>query len=165
MGNTKPARKPPRAAGSRRTVRVFLIHGRDELNLLRLKEMLRDRFRLELVLLNDKPPRGQAIIEKFERHAATADFAIALMTPDDQVEFEKESYRQARPNVHFELGWAYRNLGRSRVCILVKKGTHLPSNLHGINRIDFVESVLEVTHLVESELEAAGIIKYVARAS
>lgn len=45
------------------------------------------------------------------------------------------------------------------------KGTSLPSNLHGINRIDFEESVHEVAHQLEAELELAGIIRYTARAS
>jgi len=164
MDRVNQSRKPPRAAGSRRP-KVLVIHGRDELNLLRLKDMLRDHFHLIPVLLSDQPARGHTIIEKFEEQAAAVDFAIALMTPDDQVEFEKKRYRQARPNVHFELGWIYRCLGRPRVCILVMKGTILPSNLHGINRIDFEQSVHEVAHQLESELESAGIIKYAARAS
>ena len=87
------------------------------------------------------------------------------MTPDDLVEFEEHRYRQARPNVYFELGWAYRYLGRSRVCILVKKGTQMPSDLHGINRLDFEKNVMEVAHQLQSELESSGIIKFVARAS
>jgi predicted nucleotide-binding protein len=143
----------------------LVIHGRDELNLLRLKELLRDRLGLELVLLSDRPARGHTIIEKFEHEAATADFAIALMTPDDLVEFEKKRYCQARPNVHFEIGWAYCYLGRSRVCILVMKGTHIPSNLDGINRVEFEKSVNEAAHQLECELESAGIIKFAARAS
>jgi predicted nucleotide-binding protein len=164
MEKMNQGRKPARAAGSRRS-KVLVIHGRDELNLLRLKELLRDRFHLVPVLLNDQPARGHTIIEKFEEQAAAVDFAIALMTPDDQVQFEKKRYRQARTNVHFELGWIYRCLGRPRVCILVMKGTNLPSDLHGINRIDFGESVHEVAHQLESELESAGILRYTARAS
>jgi predicted nucleotide-binding protein len=165
MDNPKHVRKPPRAAGSRRPRKVLLIHGRDELNLFRLKEMVRDRFRLAPVLLNEEPGRGHTIIEKWEHQAAIADFAIVLMTPDDVVEFQKKRYPQARPNVLFELGWAYRHLGRARVCILVKKGMHMPSNLQGINRLEFEESVKEVTDKLESELEAAGIIRLPARAS
>jgi predicted nucleotide-binding protein len=165
MQSTRHVRKPPRAMSSRRPRKVLLIHGRDELNLLRLKEILRARFHLEVVLLSDEPARGHTIIEKFEKQAAVVDFAIALMTPDDLVEFEKERYRQARPNVHFEVGWAYRELGRSRVCILVMKGTHMPSDLDGINRVEFEKSVHEVAHQLESELESAGIITFPARAS
>jgi predicted nucleotide-binding protein len=164
MDNVKHGRKPAKAA-LRRPKRVLVIHGRDELNLLRLKELLRDRLRLELVLLNDKPARGQTIIEKFEQQAATADFAVALMTPDDLVQFEKKRYFQARPNVHLEIGWAYCYFGRARVCILAMRGTHIPSNLGGINRVEFEKSVNEVAHQLECELESAGIIRFAARAS
>ena len=163
MDKTKHVRKQPRATSSR-PPKVLVIHGRDERNLFRLKDILL-HFHLEVILLDDNPPRGRTIIEKFEQLAATAAFAIVLMTPDDVVHFKRKRYRQARPNVHIELGWAYRHLGRSRVCILAMKGTILPSNLHGINRIDFEKSVNEVAHQLVSELESAGIIKYVARAS
>jgi predicted nucleotide-binding protein len=166
MENTNPklVRKPPKATASRRLRKVLLIHGRDELNLLRLKEIL-SRFDLALVLLRDRPAHSHTIIEKFEQEAEAADFAIALMTPDDFVEFDGKRYHQARPNVHFEIGWAYCYFGRSRVCILVKKGTDLPSNLHGINRLDFTESVHEVAPQLVTEMASAGIIRYAARAS
>ena len=165
MNKPKHVRKPPRASSSHRRRRVLVVHGRDDLNLLLLKELLRDRLHLKLLLLDDEPALGRTIIEKFEQHAALADFAIVLMTPDDLVEFQETRYRQARPNVYFELGWAYRYLGRSRVCIVVKKGTQMPSDLQGINRLDFEKSVMEVAHQLQSELEFAGIMKFVARAS
>jgi hypothetical protein len=45
------------------------------------------------------------------------------------------------------------------------KGTHIPSNLDGINRVEFEKSVNEAAHQLECELESAGIIKFAARAS
>jgi predicted nucleotide-binding protein len=157
MDKTKQAGKPQKAGGLRGRNDVLIIHGHDKLNLLLLKELLRDHLHLKFVLLNDRPGLGRTIIEMFEQDAADAGFAIVLMTPDDLVEFGKKRYRQARPNVHIELGWAFCYFGRSNVCLLVMKGTDMPSNLHGIHRIDFNESIEEVAYKLQSELESAGI--------
>lgn len=159
MGSTRRRnRKPPHPA-RRGNTKILLIHGRDELNLLRLEKLLREHSHCPLVLLSDLPPQGQTIIEKFERAARGAGFAITLLTPDDSVQFDGKKYQQARPNVTFELGWAYGRLGRSRVCILYKKGTQLPSDLHGINRIDFSENVADVWPQLQAELKSAGMLK------
>lgn len=154
MNKISRNRKPGRP--SRRKPKVLLIHGSDQLNVLLLEKLIVSLWRCTVVILNDLPGCGRTIIEKFEQEARGAIFAMALLTPDDFVRFKGRSYRQPRPNVTLELGWAYGRLGRSRVCILFKKGTHLPSDLHGVNRIDFVESVLEVSHQLQVELESTG---------
>ena len=137
---------------------VFIIHGHDELNLLRLKELLKDRWHLDPVVLSARPGAGRTLIEKFEQEAQGAAFALALMTPDDLVAVEDQGYGQARPNVTFELGWFYGRLGRARVCILLRQGTRLHSDLDGISRIEFNESVVDVMGQLENELKAAGIL-------
>ena len=100
---------------------VFIVHGHDEANLLRLQRLLKERFDLKPVILMEEPSSGQTIIEKFERAANEAAFCLVLMTPDDQVRSQHGDSAQARPNVIFELGWFYGRLGRSRVCILSKE--------------------------------------------
>jgi len=142
--------------GSSRT--VFIIHGHDELNLLRLKELLKERWQLNPVVLSGKAGKGRTLIEKFEQEAPGAVFAIALMTPDDVVAVDGQEYGQARPNVVFELGWFYGRLGRSRVCILLKEGSSIHSDLNGISRIDFQESVTETLDQLERELQEAGVL-------
>jgi predicted nucleotide-binding protein len=137
---------------------VFLIHGHDELNVLRLKELLRDRWNLEAVVLGLKPGKGRTLIEKFEEEAQRAVFALALFTPDDVVNVEGEEYSQPRPNASFELGWFYGRLGRQRVCILFKRGTRIHSDLDGISRIEFGDSILEKVDELERELLDAGIV-------
>jgi len=118
---------------------VFLIHGHDELNLLRLSKLLKDRWKLDSIVLKDKPGKGRTLIQKFEEEAPAASFAIALLSPDDVVQGTGSEYPQARPNVVFELGWFYGRLGRDRVCILLRAKTKIHSDLDGISRIDFVE--------------------------
>jgi predicted nucleotide-binding protein len=137
---------------------VFLIHGHDELNLLRLKELLRERWELEPIVLSAMAGRGRTLIEKFEQEAQSAIFAIAIMTPDDMIAGESDEYAQARPNVIFELGWFYGRLGRDRVCILLREGTAIHSDLDGIARLEFKSNVTEVAAELHRELTEAGIV-------
>ncbi len=145
----------PEPTGSRV---VFIIHGHDELNLLRLRQLLKQRWALDSVVLKEKPGKGRTLIEKFEEEAVVATFALALVTPDDVVSAADSEYPQARPNVIFELGWFYGRLGRGRVCILLGRDTKIHSDLDGISRINFLESVEEKTSEIETELKAAGLI-------
>ena len=134
--------------------KILLIHGHDELNVLRLdKALLRKGY--DVVILNEQPAQGRTIIEKFEHEASDIDYAIALVTPDDFVHKDGDQYPQARQNVIFEIGWTYAKLGRSRVIILHKQGTALPSDLDGINRIEFSDNVREVLQNIQDELEAS----------
>jgi predicted nucleotide-binding protein len=137
---------------------VFIIHGHEELNLLRLQKKLKDAWDLDSVVLKEKPGKGRTLIEKFEEEAQAATFSIALLSPDDLVTKKGEMYPQARPNVVFELGWFYGRLGRERVCILLKEGTKIHSDLDGISRIEFKDSVEEAAPQLEGELKAAGLL-------
>jgi len=137
---------------------VFIIHGHDETNLYRLKDLLKDEWDLESIILQVKPGQGRTLIEKFEQEAAGAGFAFALLTPDDTIEKADGEYAQARPNVAFELGWFYGRMGRENVAILLRKGTKIHSDLHGICRIEFTEDVTEKTLAIRDELRAAGIV-------
>lgn len=139
--------------------KIFVIHGRDELNLLRLKELLLERWQLKVIVLAKTPGKGRTLIEKFEEEAQEVAFSFALLTPDDLVETGNGNYSQARPNAVFELGWFYGRLGRNRVCILFRQGTKIHSDLDGISRVEFSDSVLEKTNEIEQELLAAGILK------
>lgn len=137
---------------------IFIVHGHDELNLLKLKEQLRNKWNLEPVVLSSKPGKGRTLIEKFEEEAKKASYAIALFTPDDIVLVKNDEYSQSRPNVIFELGWFYGRLGRQNVCILFKEGTRIHSDLNGISRIQFKETILEVINEIEAELIEAKIL-------
>lgn len=138
---------------------IFIIHGHDEVNLLRLKELLKERWGLNPYVLKAKAGKGRTLIEKFEDEAQPASYAFALLTPDDIIDKANENYAQPRPNVVFELGWFYGRLGRERVCILHKRSTKIHSDLEGITRIEFQESVNEKLMEIEQELLAAKLLK------
>lgn len=138
---------------------VFLIHGKDQLNLLKLERLLEKKWNLGVIIMKEKPGKGRTLIEKFEQEAQPATFAIALFSPDDFVQAADADYVQARPNVIFELGYFYGRLGRGRVSILLKKGTKIHSDLEGINVIHFEESVEEKVADLERELRAANLVE------
>jgi predicted nucleotide-binding protein len=110
---------------------IFIIHGHDEVNLLRFKEVLRDKWKPQPIVLMGKPGKGRTLIEKFEQEAQRAVFAFAILTPDDWVSLDEVEYAQARPNVVFELGWFFGRLRREKVCILLQRGTRIHSDLDG----------------------------------
>lgn len=161
--NTMPAVEAVSTAENRsnrppESNRVFIVHGHDEVNTLKLRELLRERFGLSPVVLNASPGRGRPTIQKFEDEAENCAFAFVLLTPDDQVETERGEYTQARPNVIFELGWFYGKLGRDRVTLLLKSGTKIHSDLEGVSRIEFSANVEERVLEIERELSAAGML-------
>lgn len=123
---------------------VFIIHGHDELNRLRLQNMLKERLDLEPIVISSKPGQSQSIIDKFEEHAKRCTFAIALFTPDDLVTQDSEKYYQARPNIIFETGWFVGRLGKERVLILLKQGTKIHSDFDGVSRVHFRDDVHDI---------------------
>ena len=137
---------------------IFIVHGHDEVNLYKLKELVRERFRLEAIVLSSEPGKGRTLIEKFEEEANRAAFAFVLLTPDDKIQKKDTDYLQARPNVIFELGWFYARLGRNNVSLLIKKGTIIHSDLNGISRIEFSNSIEEKVIEIEKELTAKNLI-------
>ncbi|MEE9455633.1 MAG: nucleotide-binding protein [bacterium] len=148
---SKTGKKPSRI--------VFIVHGHDEGNLHKLKDILIERWGLEVKLLRKRPQKSRAVLDKFEQEAEDAAFAFGLFTPDDMVENKGAKYEQPRPNVFFELGWFYGKVGRNRVCIISKEGTKIPSDLEGIARIDFKIFVNEKIEEIETELKEVGLIK------
>jgi predicted nucleotide-binding protein len=137
---------------------VFIIHGHDEINTLRLKNLLKDQFGFNSVLMKDKPGKSQSLLEKYEQIASTCSFAFSLMTPDDEITNHEQPYFQARPNVIFESGWFVGRLGVPRICLLLKKGTIVHSDIDGISRIYFNDNIEDKVIEIQRELEAVGLL-------
>jgi len=115
---------------------IFVVHGHDEsaLNIaVRVLERATDR---EVIVLREQPNSGRTLIEKFEHHAASAAFAVVLVTGDDvggpQGVVPGELHGRARQNVVFELGFFFGKLGRGRVVVLLEPGVERPSDIDGL---------------------------------
>lgn len=88
---------------------IFIVHGHDD----GLKEKVA-RFLLQLtgnepVILHEQVNAGDTIIEKLERFAATAAYAVVLATADDvgRAIATPDELPRARQNVIFELGYFF----------------------------------------------------------
>ena len=153
-------RKKDLESSIKNSKKVFIIHGHNEAKRRELETLLKSRFGLEPIVLSEQPDQGLTIIEKFEKYAAQCSYAFALFTPDDIISDGNTEYFQARPNVIFELGWFYANLGRSRVCILdqASEKSRIFSDLQGVMRVQFTNDVSEKYLDIERELRSVGII-------
>lgn len=114
--------------------RVFIVHGHDDARKHELARVLMGITGAQPIILHEQPSRGLGILEKLESYAASAGFAVALLTPDDlgRAKSEKDDAPRARQNVVFEAGYFAGRLGRGQVVLLHEAGVELPSDLHGI---------------------------------
>lgn len=89
-------------------------------------------------MLDEQPSQGNTIIEKFEKYAADADFAVTIWTADDvgNVKNAEDLQARARQNVVYEMGFFTGKLGRGKVILLHEKGVEIPSDLLGVIYIE-----------------------------
>jgi predicted nucleotide-binding protein len=118
---------------SKPTNKVFIVHGHDEAIKQTVARTLM-QLKLEPVILHERPEQGRTIIEKFERDSSDVNFAIILLTADDEGKAKAETdYKsRARQNVVFEMGCFIGKLGREKVFLLLENGVDKPGDLDGI---------------------------------
>ena len=107
---------------------------------------------------NDPPPLPSipgAAESLFQKYALIGQ---PSQTPDDEVVNISTPYKQARPNVIYEVGWFIGRLGKERVTLLLKHGTNIHSDLDGVSRIPFLDNVEDKFLDIQKELKAAKII-------
>lgn len=131
-GPTQPGNKGGRD-GQADSKRVFVVHGRDQGALAEVKQVL-SQLGLDPVVLQDMPNQGRTIIEKFEEYAQVG-FAVVVCTPDDEGKPVAENTAprpRVRQNVLLEWGYFLGELGRARVCALIKGEAEVPSDYSGV---------------------------------
>jgi predicted nucleotide-binding protein len=136
---------------------VFIVHGHNHSAKTELARIL-EHLKLQPIILHEKPNSGRTLIEKLELHSDVG-YCFVLLTPDDEGRERSSSEPlkpRARQNVVFEFGRFVGSLSRFRVCCLYSGDVELPSDLSGIARIQFRESVNEVGTGIVRELRAAG---------
>jgi predicted nucleotide-binding protein len=137
---------------------VFVVHGHDEATKTKVARFL-ERLELVPIILHERADQGQTIIEKLERNAVGASFAVVLMTPDDIGNAAKspdKAQPRARQNVLLEMGYFIAKLGRSKVCALYASGVELPSDLFGVAYTPLDDHGAWETKLAR-ELKASGL--------
>jgi predicted nucleotide-binding protein len=134
---------------------VFIVHGHDEVARLKVQNFLH-KLRLDPIVLHDERNQGRAIIEKLEREAQRAQFAIVLLSPDDKgCRRADDTFNpRARQNIIFEWGLFVGLLGRDKVCALCTGSVEMPSDVNGI-AWESMEGHWEAR--VAKEMQAAGL--------
>lgn len=138
------------------TNKVFIVHGHKN----EIKETVARRLsqlKLDPIILHEQPELGKTIIEKFEHNSSDVNFAIILLTADDEGKAKRETdYKtRARQNVVFEMGYFIGKLGREKVFLLLEDGVDKPGDLDGIVYVPIDKHGAWVYKLVR-ELKAAG---------
>ena len=64
---------------------IFIVHGHDEENTLKLHRYLEGDLKLKAIILRYESGKGRTLIEKFEQVAQQAGYAFVLWTPDDNI--------------------------------------------------------------------------------
>jgi predicted nucleotide-binding protein len=138
---------------------IFVVHGHGDARKYELMRLLDRAVSPGAVVLHEQANRGATILEKFERHAQEASFAVVLLTGDDEGRLRGGSTDLAprgRQNVIFELGVFIGLLGRSHVVVLMDSDVEQPSDLYGLVYIS-LDSAGTWRHSLLKELSAAGI--------
>lgn len=111
-----------------------------------------------VVILHEQPNRGRTLVEKVEQSATGAQYAVVVLTGDDEAHAVGDSAIElrGRQNVVFELGFFFGKLGRERVTVLYEPNVALPSDVAGLAYVELDESGGWKVQLAR-ELKAAGI--------
>lgn len=137
---------------------VFIVHGHDRAAKSEVARFV-EKLGLKVTILDEQPGGGKTIIEKFEKYASNAGFAIVLLTPDDvgAAKDKRDNLNpRARQNVIFEMGYFVKGLGRGRVCAMSTEEVEIPSDLAGVEYIH-LDGYDGWKSKLARELEAAGI--------
>jgi predicted nucleotide-binding protein len=112
---------------------IFVVHGHADVlrhELVRVLERATDR---DVIVLHEQANAGRTILEKFEAHAASAAYAVVLLTGDDAGGPKGGAAApRGRQNVIFELGFFFGKLGRERVAVLLDPEVEQPSDIAGL---------------------------------
>lgn len=155
---TAPVETPPPVVRNKR--KVFIVHGRDNEAKQEMARFITD-LGLEPIILHEQASSGMTIIEKIERYANDADFALVLYTPCDHGRGAHESKvaprNRARQNVVFEHGYLMAKLGRENVCALVKGDIETPNDISGVVYVQ-IDGFGGWKSEVAKELKACGYV-------
>ncbi|MDO7206854.1 nucleotide-binding protein [Acinetobacter nosocomialis] len=83
-------------------------------------------------------PTSNTLFE-LEEKIKNVDFALAILSPDDDLRFRKQDFKSPRDNVILELGMAIGSIGRKRAFFTIPTNTKIkiPSDLNGITSLSY----------------------------
>lgn len=118
---------------------IFIVHGHDtaakdavHLFLLRLTGK-------DAIIMHEQGNEGQSLMNKLETSAATASYAVVLLTADDEGKAKNDAdfSPRGRQNVVFEMGYFMGKLGVKKVAVLYEAGVEEPGDVRGMVYISY----------------------------
>lgn len=137
---------------------IFLVHGRNHglrAEVAGFLERAGDH-KQEVVILDEQASRGKTLVEKLESHAFSTQYAVILLTGDDEggLKGSGDLKARARQNVVFELGWFFAALNRENVAVLCEPDVERPSDIEGLV---YISTADDWERLLVRELVHAGL--------
>jgi predicted nucleotide-binding protein len=137
---------------------VFIIHGHDDGRKKEMYHFLHDITGIPPFILHEQGSASDTVIEKLERVAKDAGFAVALLTADDFGRSVKEPAAsdrlRGRQNVVFEAGYFMALLGRKNVLLVKEADVEDIGDLKGVVYTDYQLANWKST--IAQELDDAG---------
>jgi predicted nucleotide-binding protein len=131
---------------------VFISHGRSHL-WKDVARFIEKRLEIDTVILKDQINKGRTIIEKLEEEADDCDYAIIIMTAEDEM---ADGSLRARQNIVHEIGFFQGKYGRNKVLVLSQDKIEEFSNIAGIVYESFIGDNIQSTfERIRNELEEA----------
>lgn len=124
----------------REKVEIFVISSVEALPIARAIQTALEHDPYRVIVWTDGVFRaGKYTMESLEGALTTADFAVAIAQPDEEVSSRDTVVRAPRDNVIFELGYFMGRLGRQRAVLFEPRGdeVELPSDLSGVTTIRY----------------------------
>lgn len=113
--------------------RIFIVYGHDHALRGEVERFVNKTTGTKPIVFDDEATVGsETVIEKLERLAPQACFAIVLMTADDTAVSADQETQRARQNVLIEAGYFMGLLGRRRVSVICERGVEMASDFAGI---------------------------------
>jgi len=129
-----PEATTPAAAPAMSGDKVFVVHGRAGIE--DSVALVVERAGGKTIILQEALNRGApTVVEKLEREAGNACFAVVILTGDDEGRLRgsgSDPRPRARQNVIAEMGYFLGLVGRDRVVVLYEEDVELPSDFEGV---------------------------------
>lgn len=129
---------------------IFISHGGSHLY-KDVDKYIYKNLGIETVILHERPNKGRTVIEKLEDEIENCDFAIIVLTAEDE---QADGSIRGRQNVIHEIGFCQGYLGRDRVLVLKQKGVEPFTNISGIVYEEFIGDNIKSTFTkIQQEIE------------
>lgn len=129
---------------------IFISHGQSSL-WKDVARFIEKELEFDTLVLQEQPNRSRTIIEKLEEEVKECDFAIIIMTAEDE---QKDGSIRTRQNIVHEIGFCQGDMGRNNVLVLKQEKVEGFSNISGIVYEEFIGNYIKGTfERIRQELE------------